>query len=46
MGRKLQPTLSKGGMLRGGQFSVINTPFFWSILGYQNHLVLRLGFAG
>jgi len=23
-------------MLRGGQFSVIITPFSWSILGYQN----------
>jgi len=25
-------------MLKGGQFSVIITPFSWSILGYQNHL--------
>jgi len=26
-------------MLRGGQFSVIITPFSWSILGYQNQLM-------
>jgi hypothetical protein len=45
MGLKLAPTLSEGGMLRGGQFSVIITPFSWSILGYQNHMQKSLAFA-